>query len=26
MMTWARFGPAIFVGTTAAAVLHWRSP
>jgi len=26
MMTWARFGPAIFVGATAAAVLHWRSP
>jgi len=26
MMTWARFGPAIFLGTTAAAVLHWRSP
>jgi prepilin peptidase CpaA len=26
MMTWARFGPAIFVGTAAAAVLHWRQP
>jgi prepilin peptidase CpaA len=26
MMTWARFGPAIFVGTAAAAILHWRQP
>ena len=26
MLTWARFGPAIFVGTAAAAVLHWRQP
>ncbi len=26
MMTWARFGPAIFVGTAAAALLHWRQP
>lgn len=26
MMTWARFGPAIFVGTAVAAVLHWRQP
>ena len=26
MMTWARFGPAIFVGTAAAAVIHWRQP
>jgi prepilin peptidase CpaA len=26
MMTWARFGPAIFLGTAAAVVLHWRSP
>jgi len=24
MMTWARFGPAIFVGTSAAAIVHWR--
>jgi prepilin peptidase CpaA len=24
-LTWARFGPAIFVGTAAAAVLHWRA-
>ncbi len=24
MMTWARFGPAIFLGTTAAVVVHWR--
>ncbi len=26
MMTWARFGPAIFLGTAAAAALHWRQP
>ena len=26
MMTWARFGPAIFLGTTAAVVVHWREP
>jgi prepilin peptidase CpaA len=25
-LTWARFGPAIFIGTAAAAVLHWRQP
>lgn len=24
-LTWARFGPAIFVGTAAAAVLNWRT-
>ena len=26
MMTWARFGPPIFVGTAAAVVVHWRLP
>ena len=25
-LTWARFGPAIFLGTAATAVLHWRQP
>lgn len=25
-LTWTRFGPAIFAGTLAAAVLHWRQP
>jgi prepilin peptidase CpaA len=25
-LTWARFGPAIFVGTAATVVLHWRQP
>ncbi|MFT3774357.1 MAG: A24 family peptidase [Minicystis sp.] len=25
-LTWARFGPAIFVGTAVTAVLHWRQP
>lgn len=25
-LTWARFGPAIFIGTAVTAVLHWRQP
>jgi prepilin peptidase CpaA len=25
-LTWARFGPAIFIGTALTAVLHWRQP
>lgn len=25
-LTWARFGPAIFIGTAITAVLHWRQP
>jgi prepilin peptidase CpaA len=25
-LTWARFGPAIFLGTAAAVVMHWRQP
>lgn len=25
-LTWARFGPAIFIGTALTAVLHWRTP
>ena len=26
MMTWTRFGPAIFAGTALTALLHWRLP
>ena len=26
MMSWFRLGPAIFVGTVLAALLHWRGP
>ncbi len=26
MMTWFRMGPAIFLGTVAAAIIHWRQP
>lgn len=25
-LTWARFGPAIFLGTALTALLHWRQP